>query len=70
MNDANEKVKIGGRLAISVFLVQLVYIIFTNFYFYDLLNGIMISITCYIFYKIFVNSISVISEYGVKKYFQ
>lgn len=69
MNDVNEKVKIGGRLAISVFLVQLVYIIFTDFYFYDLLNGIMISITCYIFYKIFVNSISVISEYGVKKVF-
>lgn len=67
--DANERVKIGGNLAISVFLVQLIYILFTGFYFYDFLTAIMISITTYIFYKIFVNSLSVISEYGIKKVF-
>ena len=55
--DANERVKIGGNLAISVFLVQLIYILFTGFYFYDFLTAIMISITTYIFYKIFVNSL-------------
>lgn len=67
--ESNEKIKIGGHLAFSVFAVQLVYILFTGFYFYDLLAAIMISITTYIFYKIFVNSISVISEYGIKKVF-
>ena len=67
--ECNEKIKIGGHLAFSVFAVQLVYILFTGFYFYDLLAAIMISITTYIFYKIFVNSISVISEYGIKKVF-
>ena len=67
--DANERVKIGGRLALSIFLVQFIYILFTGFYFYDLLTAIMISITTYIFYKIFVNSISVISEFGIKKVF-
>ena len=67
--ESNEKIKIGGHLAFSVFAVQLVYILFAGFYFYDLLAAIMISITTYIFYKIFVNSISVISEYGIKKVF-
>lgn len=66
---ANERIKIGGHLAFSVFLVQLIYILFTNFYFYDFLAAIMISITTYIFYKIFVNSILVVSEYGIKKVF-
>ena len=69
IEDSNEKVKIGGNLAFSVFIVQLIYILFTGFYFYDFLASIMISITTYIFYKIFVNSISVISEYGIKKVF-
>ena len=69
IEDANERIKIGGRLAVSVFLVQFIYMIFTNFYFYDLLTSIMISISSYIFYKIFVNSISVINEYGIKKVF-
>ena len=69
IEDSNEKIKIGGNLAISVFLVQLIYILFTGFYFYDFLASIMITITTYIFYKIFVNSISVISEYGIKKVF-
>ena len=66
---ANEKIKIGKQLVVAVFLVQLIYILFTGFYFYDFLTAIMISITTYIFYKIFVNSISVISEYGIKKVF-
>ena len=69
IEDANERIKIGGRLAVSVFLVQFIYMIFTNFYFYDLLTSIMISIASYIFYKIFVNSISVINEYEIKKVF-
>ena len=69
IEDANERIKIGGRLAVSVFLVQFIYMIFTNFYFYDLLTSIMISISSYIFYKIFVNSISVINEYEIKKVF-
>ena len=69
IGDANERIKIGGRLAVSVFLVQFIYMIFTNFYFYDLLTSIMISISSYIFYKIFVNSISVINEYEIKKVF-
>lgn len=68
-SDVNEKVKLGGRLAFSVFGVQMIYILFTGFYVYDFLAAIMISMTSYIFYKIFVNSIPVISEYGIKRAF-
>ena len=68
-DDTNEKVKLGSRLVFSVFVVQLIYILFTGFYLYDFLTAVMISITSYIFYKIFVNSINVIKEYGIKKVF-
>ena len=68
-DDANEKIRLGARLTISVFLVQFIYILFTGFYMYDFLTAIMIAITSYIFYKIFVNSISVVKEYGIKKAF-
>ena len=36
---------------------------------YDFLTAIMVAITSYIFYKIFVNSISVVKEYGIKRVF-
>ena len=68
-DDSNEKVRLGARLAFSVFAVQLIYILFTGFYMYDFLTAIMIAITSYIFYKIFVNSISVVKEYGIKRVF-
>ena len=68
-DDANEKIRLGARLTISVFLVQFIYILFTGFYMYDFLTAIMVAITSYIFYKIFVNSISVVKEYGIKKAF-
>ena len=68
-DDANEKIRVGARLTISVFLVQFIYILFTGFYMYDFLTAIMVAITSYIFYKIFVNSISVVKEYGIKKAF-
>ena len=68
-DDSNEKVKLGARLTVAVFAVQFIYILFTGFYMYDLLSAIMIATTSYIFYKIFVNSISVVKEYGIKRVF-
>ena len=68
-DDTNERLKLGSRLAFSVFAVQIIYILFTGFYLYDFLSAVMVSITSYIFYKIFVNSISVIKEYGIKRAF-
>ena len=68
-DDSNEKVRLGARLTFAVFAVQFIYILFTGFYMYDFLTAIMVAITSYIFYKIFVNSISVVKEYGIKMVF-
>lgn len=67
--EENEKIRLGGYLFLSVLLVQAVKMIFTGFYIYDLLLAITMAVTSYIFYKIFVNSIDVISKYGKKTVF-
>jgi len=63
---SNEVRKIGKNVLISCLIVQIAPIIFGTFYLYDLLIGIMQSIVVFIFYKIFVNSITVIRDYGFK----
>ena len=67
--DCNEKRKLGKNIIISSLLVQIAPLAFGTFYVYDLLIGIMQSIIVFIFYKIFVNSITVIKDYGIKKVF-
>lgn len=67
--DVNEKRKIGVHLFFAVFLVQVVPLFFRTFYVFDLLTSIMLGMTTYIFYKIFVSSISLIKEFGTKKAF-
>lgn len=66
---AAEKNKIGGHLFLSVLAVSLIKMAFNGFLVYDLLVAIVLSVSTYIFYKIFSNSINVISEYGIKKAF-
>lgn len=65
----NEKRKIGVHLFFAVFLVQVVPLFFRTFYVFDLLTSIMLGMTTYIFYKIFISSISLIKEFGTKKAF-
>src|SRR5574344_143120 len=65
----NEKIRLGGYLFFATLIVQLIYILFKGFLVYDFLVALMMSIVSYTFYKIFVNSISVISYYGIKKVF-
>lgn len=65
----NEQKKIGGHLFFAVTIVQLVPIFFRNFYVFDLLTSIMLGITTYIFYKIFVNSITMIIDFGTRRAF-
>ena len=67
--DENEKIKLGVYLFISILLVQAISMIFKGFYFYDLLVAITTSVSSYIFYKIFVNSLDVVNKYGIKKVF-
>ena len=68
-DDSNEQRKVGKNVIISSLIVQIVPLIFGTFYIYDLLIGIMQAVVAFIFYKIFVNSITVIREYGYKKIF-
>lgn len=64
--DRNEKRKLGGRLVFSSLFVQVGTVFFHEVMIYDLLIGIMYSVAAYIFYKIFVNSLAVVTQIGTK----
>ena len=68
-DDCNEQKKVGKNIIISSLIVEVLPLIFGTFYLYDLLIGIMQATVTFIFYKIFVNSITVIRDYGYKKVF-
>ena len=59
----NEKQKLGKYVFVSSFVVQAGKMLFSIFLVYDLLTSIMLAVLCYIFYKIFVNSIVVIKDF-------
>ncbi len=63
----NEKRKLGFRLFISCLLVQIPQVLGKEVMVYDLLTCLVYSITTYIFYKIFVNSITVLSNFGTNR---
>ncbi len=68
-DNVNEKKKIGMHLFFAVLLVQIVPVLFRTFIVYDALISIMLAITTYIFYKIFVSSILMIKEFDSKRAF-
>ena len=68
-DNVNEKKKIGMHLFFAVLLVQIVPVFFRTFIVYDALISIMLAITTYIFYKIFVSSILMIKEFDSKRAF-
>ncbi|MDE5831251.1 MAG: hypothetical protein K2H53_06700 [Clostridia bacterium] len=65
----SERRKLGKYILISVILVQAIQMLFRGFLLYDLFLGITLSVTTYIFYKIFSNSLTAISEYGITRAF-
>lgn len=65
----NEKRKLGSQLVGATLLVQLIGIGFKTFYVYDFITSILLTIVTYIFYKIFVNSLTVIVDYKKKTAF-
>lgn len=68
-DEVNEQKRLGMHLFISTLIVQVVPMFFRSFILYELLTGVMLSISTYIFYKIFSNSITVTREVGIKKVF-
>ena len=65
----SERRKLGKYVLISTILVQLIQMMFRGFLLYDLFLSIVTGIVTYIFYKIFANSLIVISEFDIKKAF-
>ncbi len=67
IEERNEIVKTGGKLFWSCFIVSFINNIRGSFLIYNLFMGIIISVLTYCFYKIFVNGIVVIRDFGTKK---
>ena len=67
--ERNEKIKIGKNVFIATLLVQIVKLMISTFTIYDLLSGITISIIALVFYKIFINSITVLEDFTEKRAF-
>lgn len=65
----NEKFKVGLQITFSVFIVQMVKMLFKGFLVYDLLYNIMIAISTFASYKVFVNSIIIFKEFKRKTVF-
>ena len=67
--DENEKMRLAKYLIISAVITQGLKLCVTDMLVYNVLQSILYVGAVYIFYKIFVNSIGVIKNYGVKKVF-
>ena len=65
----NEKVMLSKRIFFSSLIVSVVKIFIKQFLLYDLLLAISMSILIVIFYKIFANSLAVITSYNEKMAF-
>lgn len=69
LDERNEVLKVGTRLFFASFLYNLINNIRGVFLIYDLFLGLVIAALTYTFYKIFVNGIVVIRDWGEKKAF-
>ncbi len=65
----NERRKLGRYVFLATLIIQTVEVFFNGFLIYTFLLGIVASITTYIFYKIFSESLIVIREWGIKEAF-
>ena len=65
----NEKVKLSRKIFLSTLIFQIAKIIFTEFMLYDVFMAITMSLITLVFYKIFVNSITVVTEFNRVKAF-
>lgn len=65
----NEKIKLVKRIFYSTLIVQVVKIVCTNFMLYDVFVAISMAIIVAVFYKIFVNSITVLTGFNRIKAF-
>ena len=69
VEERNEVFKTGGKLFWACFIVEIIKNFKGIFLVYDLCIGIISSSLIYVFYKIFVNGLIVIKDFGHKKAF-
>jgi len=67
--DVNEKAMFGKNIILSIIIVKIVPMLFSSISISQLIISTLLCITTYIFYKIFVNSLDVVYEYGYKAVF-
>lgn len=67
--ERNEKLKIGKNIFISTLIVGLATIFMQTVTMYDILSSITLAIISLVFYKIFVNSITVLQDFLKKRAF-
>ncbi len=65
----NEKIKLGKRIFFASLIVNVIKVFIKQFLIYDLLVAITVSMVVYIFYKIFVNALGLITNYDEKMAF-
>lgn len=68
-NDRNEIGKLGKNVIFSILFVQLIKIFLGQVVVYDVVIAISLAVITYVFYKIFVNCLSVIEDFFVKQAF-
>ena len=67
--EKNEKIKLGRRLVIASLLVNVIKVFISGFMLYDLFVQISATIITFIFYKVFVNSMQALVDFGEKRAF-
>ena len=65
----NEKIKFGKRIFVSSLIVGVVKVFISGFLWYDLLVAITMSMLTFVLYKVFVNSITVLTNFYSKRAF-
>ncbi len=69
VEEKNEKVKLAKNIFISTFVIQIAKVGISGFTLFDVLSAISFSIVAIVFYKIFVNSLTVLESFREKKAF-
>ena len=64
-----EQYKLGGYLFISVIIASIIKMAFSGVYLFDVLTSLTLGISTYVFYKIFVSSLTVIKSFEDRKIF-
>ena len=67
--ERNEKIKLGKNIFIATLLVTLITVLINGATTYEILSSITISIIALVFYKIFVNSLTVLQDFLKKRAF-